>query len=659
MLARFLLLLLALFAASGPAWGQQNNIRPTLVAEGPVPVGGGEVELAIVFRTDPGWHGYWLNPGDAGLPLQIEWDVPDGVEVGDLRFPTPVILEAAGLINYVYKGDHALLTRLTVPPRSSGVVRIAADMRWLACTDEVCVPEQGRVDLAIPIGEGTDRGYEFDAYRRDLPRLLETPARFAKTGETLSIALPVPETLDVGEPTLFLADDRVIDYSAEQRFRRDGDRLIVDLVAREGADPASLAGVIRLGNGQGLEFRARPGEVPTGGRPITGDGGGEATLLALAGALIGGLLLNLMPCVFPVLTIKALHLARSGTSETRARRDALGYTLGAVLGTASLGLLLILLREGGNAVGWAFQLQDPRTIFVLLLLSGAITYNLLGLFELPVVAGDVETRSSIGTGALAAFVATPCAGPFLGTAIGTALLLPPLVGMGIFAMLGLGLALPFLALGFIPALRRRMPRPGPWMTTFKRWLALPMGLTVAACLWLLWRLAGPVGLAGGIFALGLMAAIFGLIARRVGMLRTAVAAVGAVALLGIVTLPDRPIERNVSVPGATAWSPERVAAARGAGRPVFVYFTADWCLTCKANERVAIARDSVREAFDEADVAVFVADWTDGNDTITRFLEERQRGAVPLYLWYPPGEEAEELPQLLTPSMLTERAAAS
>ena len=656
MLARFLFLLTAFFAAL-PAAAQPNSLRPTLVAEGGIPEGGGEVELAIVFRTDPGWHGYWLNPGDAGLPLQIEWQLPDGVEVEELRFPTPVMFEVAGLINYVYKGDHAFLTRLTVPAGTNEPVRIAADMAWLACTDEVCVPEQGVAEVTIPVGEGVDRTIEFDAYRRKLPRMLETPARFAVTGEALSIALPVPAALDVGEPELFLADDRVIDYSAEQRFRRDGDRLIVDLVAREGIDPETLSGVVRLGNGQGLEFRATPGEVPTGGRPITGSGGSEAALIALAGALIGGLLLNLMPCVFPVLTLKALHLARTATSETRARRDALGYTLGAILGTASLGLGLILLREGGNAVGWAFQLQDPRTIFVLLILAGAITYNLLGLYELPVLGGDVETRSSVGTGALAAFVATPCAGPFLGTAIGTALLLPPLIGVGVFAMLGLGLALPFLALGFIPALRRKMPRPGPWMTTFKRWLALPMGLTVAACLWLLWRLAGPVGLAGGIFALGVMAAILGLVARRVGMLRTAFAGIAAVALFGIVTLPDRPIERDVSVAGATAWSPERVEAARGSGRPVFVYFTADWCLTCKANERVAIARDGVRQAFDEANVAVFVADWTDGDDTITRFLEEQGRAAVPLYLWYAPGEEAEELPQLLTPGMLTERAA--
>ncbi|MEN3971964.1 thioredoxin family protein [Sphingomicrobium sp. XHP0235] len=658
MLGRFFLTFLLLLAAL-PAQAQQNHIRPTLIAEQGVPVGGGDVELAIVFRADPGWHGYWLNPGDAGLPLQIEWDLPEGAEVGELRFPTPVEFEAAGLINYVYKGDHAILTRLSVPPRTSGQVRLAADLRWLACTDKVCVPEKGRVDIAIPVGEGTDRSLQFDALRRDLPRPLDADATFASAGETLSIALPIPETLEIGEPSLFLADDRIIDYAAEQRFRRDGDLLIVDLAMREGAEPSALSGVLRLGSGQGLEFDAVPGIVPTGGTPVTGQGGETTVWLALAGALLGGLLLNLMPCVFPVLTMKALHLARTGTSEARAKRDALGYTLGAVLGTAGLGLALILLREGGNAVGWAFQLQDPRTIFLLLILAGAITFNLLGLYELPVVAGDVETRSSVGTGALAAFVATPCAGPFLGTAIGTALVLPPAAGVGVFAMLGLGLALPFLALGFIPALRNRLPRPGHWMVTFKRWLALPMALTVAACLWLLWRLAGPVGLMGGIFALGIMAALLAFFARRVGMLKTALAGIGAIALLGVVVLPSRPIDRETSVPGTTVWSPERVAAARGAGRPVFVYFTADWCLTCKANESVAIARDSVQEAFGEADVAVLVADWTDGDDEITRFLEERGRAAVPLYLWYAPGEEAEELPQLLTPSMLTERAAAA
>nr|WP_279614825.1 thioredoxin family protein [Sphingomicrobium astaxanthinifaciens] len=652
-----------MLCAALPAHAQPStHLTPRLEVDGALH--DGKVEAAIVFEAEPGWHGYWKNPGDAGLPLAVEWDVPEGVEVGEIRFPTPMRYEAAGLVSYVYRGEHAMLTEIRADADAPDSFTVRGRATWLACTDKVCVPERG--SFATVVERGAPQGAtdaDFARWRAALPRPLAGDAHYATSRERLGIAVPIPADLALGKPDLFIAQNRVIDTAVEPVFRRDGDRLIAELALHPRADPADLpaeiGGIVKLGTGQGLEFTATRGPVPTGGTPLA-DTRPAAILAALFGALIGGLILNLMPCVFPVLTMKALHLASSGTDEARARRDAIGYTLGAVGGTALLGVVLLFLRAGGDAVGWAFQLQDPRTIFVLLLLATAITLNLIGLFELPVVGGRIEARSSIGTGALAAFVATPCAGPFLGTALGTALILPEAAAIGIFAMLGLGLALPFLAIGFVPALRNRLPCPGPWMARLKRYLAIPMGATVLACLWLLWRLAGPIGLTSGLVALGLLVGMFGLLGRRLGLLRYAVAGSVLVAVLGLVVLPPEPIQRTQAVAGAQTWLPERVAAASAAGRPVFVYFTADWCLTCKANEKIAIDREEVRDAFEAADVAVFVADWTDGNDRITRFLEERGRAAVPVYLWYPPGEgKPEELPQILTPSMLVQRAQAA
>jgi thiol:disulfide interchange protein len=380
---------------------------------------------------------------------------------------------------------------------------------------------------------------------------------------------------------------------------------------------------------------------------------------AVLGALVGGLLLNLMPCVFPILALKAAHLARAGGEEREARHDALAYAAGAVVGTGALGALLLAIRAGGSAAGWAFQLQDPRTILLLLLLVTAITLNLLRVFELPVLAGGARPAGSFGTGALAAFVATPCAGPFLGVALGTALLLPLAGSIIVFAALGLGLAIPFLLVAFVPALRSRLPKPGPWMARLQRILAIPMALTAAGCLWLLWRLGGADGLlvgVGGIAAVAILSIGYG-VAQRGGRAfgLVAVIAMGLAAFALVRALPS-PSTTTRAVEGAEPWSQARVAAHLAKGQPVFVYFTADWCLTCKANEVAAIDRDAVREAFKQAGVKVLAGDWTNGDPAITRFLESRGRAGVPLYLWYEPGKAVEELPQILTPSMLIDRA---
>ena len=655
---RRLLILLALLLA--PALAHARGIDPELVAEGPA-VRGGEVELAIVMRTRPGWHGYWLNPGDAGLPMEVQWRLPPGFSVSDLRYPVPTRLTIAGIMNYVYERDYAVLVRMKAPPGASGTVPIRAEARWLACTDKICVPESGSFELDLPVGTGTPNRAQFDEWRRALPRPLATPAAFQSTGDVYRVAIPLPRSVAVDDPYVFPIDDGPIDYAAPQKFFRDGDRLVAHLKMKRG-DPRELRGVLALGDGRGLEFRALRRPVGSDGTPL-GTIEGGTILWAVLGAIAGGILLNLMPCVFPILALKALHLARSGGEAGHARRDALAYAAGAIVGTGALGLALVAIRAGGTAAGWAFQLQDPRTIMLLLLLATAITANLVGLFQLPAVGGGTRPAGSFGTGALAAFVATPCAGPFLGAALGTALLLPLYGSVLVFAALGLGLAIPFLAVAFIPWLRKRLPAPGAWMKRLQRFLAIPMGATAVAARWLLYRQSGEQGLWIGLAAAAILAialAIVGFRQKRGQSLPLFALGLAAVSLVAAIALaPVKQETAPAKVAGADVWSEDTVRRELAAGHPVFVYFTADWCLTCKVNETAAIDRDPVRQAFKAAGVKVVAGDWTNGDPAITRFLESRGRAGVPLYLWYEPGRaEPEELPQVLTPAMLISRAQA-
>ena len=651
---RWLLLLLLIL---WPALTSARGIEPQLVAEGPAPPGG-EVELAIRMIPAPGWHGYWLNPGDAGLPMDVKWQLPPGFSAGPLRYPVPTRLTVAGLMNYVYERDYSVLVRLTVPSGARGMVPIRAEAHWLACTDKICVPEQGEFSLDLPVGTGTPERARFDQWRRLLPRPLATLAAFQPYDDIYRVAIPLPRTVTVRDPYVFPIDDGIVDYAAPQKFFRDGDRLVAHLKSKPG-DPRELRGVLALGDGRGLEFRAVRRPVGSSGTPL-GEAAPGVMFWAVLGALAGGILLNLMPCVFPILALKALHVSRAGESPGEARRDALAYTAGAVAGTGALGLALLAIRAAGVEAGWAFQLQDPRTIMLLLLLAVAITANLLGVFELPVLGGRAQPAGSIGTGALAAFIATPCAGPFLGAALGTALILPAAGAVLVFAALGLGLAIPFLLIAFVPALRNRLPKPGPWMKRLQRFLAIPMAASAAAALWLLYRQVGNAGLLFGVFAgaaLVLCLYFAGRIQRAGRPQARFVAFLALVVVIAAVArVPASPTARVASIAGAETWSEARVAAELAKGHPVFLYFTADWCLTCKANEAGAIDRAEVRAAFKKAGVKVVAGDWTNGDPVITRFLEAHGRAGVPFYVWYQPGKPPEELPQVLLPSELISRA---
>jgi DsbC/DsbD-like thiol-disulfide interchange protein/cytochrome c biogenesis protein CcdA len=651
MLRRFLIFVALLLV---PALAGARGIQPQLVAEGPAPPGG-EVELAIHMRPAPGWHGYWVNPGDAGLPMDVQWHLPNGFAAGALRYPVPTRLEIANLMNYVFERDYAVLVRLKVPADAHGTVPIRAAARWLACTDKICVPEQGQLALDLPVGSGTPNRVQFDAWRQALPQPIATLGHFAVAGNRLRVAIPLPASVSVAQPYVFPLVDGPVDYDAKQDFSRAGDMLVAQL-QRKGDVPGQFSGVLALGNGRGLQFRAVAGPVPQG---VPLGLGWAAVVWAALAAIAGGILLNLMPCVFPILALKALHISRAGGEAREARSDALAYAAGTIVGTGALGALLLAIRAAGAEAGWAFQLQDPRTIMLLALLAIAITANLLGLFELPVLGGSARPAGSFGTGALAAFVATPCAGPFLGAALGTALLLPAAGSVLVFAALGLGLALPFVALAFVPALRKRLPKPGPWMRRLQHFLAIPMAASAVAALWLLDRQAGRQALFIGIaISLGLLFAAYeaGRLQRRGkrGAWGSALAGV-ALVVVGVALTPQQATFTH-QVAGSEGWSEAKVAADVREGHPVFVYFTADWCLSCKVNEATSIDREEVRDAFRDAGVKVLAGDWTNGDPKITRFLESQGRAGVPFYLWYAPGKPPEQLPQVLTPAMLISRA---
>jgi thiol:disulfide interchange protein len=390
--------------------------------------------------------------------------------------------------------------------------------------------------------------------------------------------------------------------------------------------------------------------------------------LILLAAFVGGIILNVMPCVFPILSLKALSLAKGNIAPAAARRDALAYTAGVVLVCMALGGLVLALRAAGSQVGWAFQLQDPRVITGLLLLVTAIALNLAGVFEVSLSTGSLGnetiekggTMGSFATGALAAFVATPCTGPFMAGALGAALILPPLAALAVFAGLGLGLAFPFLIVGFVPAVRQRLPKPGPWMVRLRAVLSVPMFLTALALAWVLGRQAGVEGMTAGLAGALVLGLLLWWLGSRQQTGRSSWVPGGAALatiIAAIVLLPaGAPTAATTSAPAglmAVHYSPEKLAELRAAKTPVFLYMTADWCLTCKVNEKGAMSDAAVAEAFRQKGITVLEGDWTRGDAAISKWLAEQGRAGVPVYMFYAADGSQKELPQILTVDALT------
>jgi DsbC/DsbD-like thiol-disulfide interchange protein/cytochrome c biogenesis protein CcdA len=674
--AAWALALAAMLVLAGPAAAQVTmpraeefgdaNIAVELHADG-TPVEGKEWLLALHFMPSaPEWHGYWSNPGDAGAGMALTLDLPPDWEVGEARYPVPERLLISGLMNHIYKGPYTVLVPVTPGPSVkdfSGPLK--AHVEYLACTDQICVPQDALLE-AKP-------GGDFARWRAQVAPQLDARATFAISGKTLRVAIPLPEGMALGKAHVFVANEKLVAHAAPQVFRRKGDVLIAEIPLDEyGSGKAgAVSGILAFGNGSGVRFAAALGDVPAGGEVVSGP---KETPVApwwtlVFGALVGGLLLNIMPCVFPILSLKAIALARAGENEAKARSEGLAYTAGVVLACIGLGALLLALRAAGEQVGWAFQLQQPGVVVALLVLAAAITANFAGLFELPSFSMSMggERTGAFATGLLAAFVATPCTGPFMAAALGAALLLPVPQALALFGLLGFGLALPFLLLGFVPPLRRMLPRPGAWMERFRRLMAIPMALTALALLWLTVQLGGRgFGVVALVLAFGVLLGLFvvGKLQRGGKMAWPAFGLVAAPFLaFSLIALPNvyeaKGAEAKASLLASEPFSRDALAQARASGKPVFLYFTADWCVTCKVNEATSIERETTKTAFEKAGVKVLVGDWTVHDEAITTFLTEQGAAGVPLYLWYAPGAAApEQLPQVLTPEMLAEKASA-
>jgi thiol:disulfide interchange protein DsbD len=616
----FLLLFprLALAAASAAFTSPQDEVRlisATNAAQN------GTVKLALAFKLKPGWHIYWKNPGDAGLPPQVMAAPP--VTLGAISFPPPEFFSQGGVGAYVLSG-HVIL-----PFTAAGVggKRLVVQARWLVCSD-ICIPEQAAFTLTLNGGASAEAGL-FPTAPSTVPS--PYPAHFTPDG-TLSLAGVT--AAQVKSARFFPESANVLmnDLPQPLSFNADGLRLQLPLT---GPARASLSGVLELTDpsGQMLALALSATLAP----PATH---APWWLLALA----GGLILNLMPCVFPVLAMKAVAFARlGGAAHGHIRREALGYTAGVLVCMAALGGVLLGVRAAGGTAFWGFQFQSPIFVALAGWVILAAGLSLAGLFHLsmPGFLGRVPAQHSFFTGLLAVLVATPCTAPFMGAAIAAALTLPPLPAMGLFLALGLGLALPILTLAFVPQLAASLPRPGRWMAIVQKLLAIPMFATFVWLAWVLFRQAGAPGLA--LLLLG--AAALGLtLPRRPGF-----------AVLVLVLLPffhAAPAGAALTLPGAQPYSAATLASLRAAGRPVFIDLTAAWCITCQVNERSTLTAAPVQTLFKSKNVAVLVGDWTNRNPAITEFLTANHRAGVPLYVYYPPDGDAEILPQILTPGVV-------
>ncbi len=664
---RMLLLLLAIFVAF-PVQAQalRGQHYSLLVASRSASHAVGRpVDIAYVIDPDKGWHIYWVNPGDTGYQPAIDWSLPAGWRTSGLRHPAPRRLVLGGYSSNVHEGRTILLQTLAGP---SGAVRIKGTLDLLVCSASNCVPDPLEVAFSLPEGDNVPNGATrpiFAAAQAAMPQEGAAGARFAPMGDHLRAFLPGVHLAPKERTHLFSGVPQILDEAARQRFTQADGGLFVDVPKGQATVPDRLPLLLRIdGSGSSVKawrFVAVEGILPVAARQAPASA--LSLSLVVGTAFLGGLLLNLMPCVFPILSLKALALARSGGDAREARREALGYTLGAVGVILALGLILVVLRGLGHSVGWAFQLQDRRVLLLLLLLVTAIAVNLAGLFELPSlrVAGGGKGGfwGAAGTGALAAFIATPCTGPFMAGALGAAMVLPALEAMAIFLGLGLGIASPFLLIGFSRRARAWLPRPGAWMMTLRRLLSLPMFATALGLAWVIGRQQGVAGMTIALalaVTLGLGLWWHGLrqhAGRHFWPAATALLGTVAAALLvPAVATPTARASAAADSEHVEPFSEIRLANLRRQGKPVFLYLTADWCLTCKVNEGTSLNAAAVRAAFGRAGVTVMRGDWTNGDAAITAFLKANGKAGVPTYFWYPPHGTPKELPQLLTPGML-------
>ncbi|KAA0123818.1 thiol:disulfide interchange protein [Methylobacterium sp. P1-11] len=699
---RRLAILILAFAASLSAAAAQgllqgfrtppDLVRASLVAEPAAVSGAQPFTLAVRMQIKPGWHVYWRNPGDSGLPPEVTWTLPAGFNAGAIRWPAPERIPIATLMNYGYEGEVTLLVPVTPPPSldPADPVQIQAKLTYLVCETE-CVPGSADLALTLPVGKAEPdpaNAALFARARAALPVPALWPLRLSSQGDTLRLDFAATglKADTIRNAAYFPYAETAIDNAAAQVMSVDetGLHLTVGRSSPTDPAPATLPGVLTLdevgtAGSRRLAFAygdepvlpaaaaAPSAPSPVAAPPVAADFDALTLATAAVFAFLGGLILNLMPCVFPVLSIKVLSLVRhAGEGPARLRMHGLAYTAGVLVSFLGLAALLIALKGGGAAIGWGFQLQSPAMVAGLAYLLFAMGLSLSGAVHVGgrlAGLGDGLTHraglsGSFFTGVLATLVATPCTAPLMGSAVGFALTQSAGVALAVFASLGFGLALPFLVLTLWPRALRALPRPGAWMETLKQVLAFPVYATVA---WLIWVLAQQVD------PRGLLAALIGLVlvgfaawawehgraaAPKVGRVSQAAAALALIAVAALaVTLPrDRavPSSAQAAADGVEPFTQARLDALVDAHRPVFIDMTAAWCITCAVNEATSLNTRAVRAAMAERGVTYMKGDWTNQNPEITRLLEKHGRSGVPLYLLYTGTGEPQVLPQILT-----------
>jgi thiol:disulfide interchange protein DsbD len=655
-----------------------ERARAELMAHAPDGVAPGkQVWVGLQLVHQPDWHTYWKNSGDSGLPTQLQWTLPAGVVAGEIAWPVPRKIPIGTLANYGYKDTVLLPVPLTITPEfkpsllgSSLDVKLKA--QWLICRIE-CVPEDGEFSLKIPAKSTTAaNGAAFQASFDAQPKALASAGKVQVEGDALAVSVTgLPAALRGKALEFFPETGEVIETAGKwtQSWQGDAWTARVPLSPQRARSPAVMPIVVALGNqgwrteatvtGQWPAVAALPGISPALQAALRGDAGAAASrppaapsltlVAALLGALLGGLILNLMPCVFPILAIKVVGFTRHANDRRGHRIAALAYSAGVIASFAALGGLMLALRAAGEQLGWGFQLQSPAVVATLAALFTLIGLNLAGLFQfgafLPSSVSTLEARhpvvNSFLSGVLAVAVASPCTAPFMGASLGFAIGLPAAQALLVFAALGFGMALPYLAAGWVPAIARLLPRPGAWMDTFRKLMAFPMFATVA---WLVWVLGQQSGIDGAGALLVLLVAMSMVVwaLTLAGRSRTVVATI-SLACLGLLAWAAGP---NITKPAAAlqavrsdgtgwqAWEPGRVDQLLASGRPVFVDFTAAWCVTCQVNKKTTLERPDLLAELAARNVALLRADWTRRDPAITAALAQLGRNGVPVYVFY-------------------------
>jgi len=660
-----------------------GNVEAELIAEVASIEPGKPFWVALKQKIRPGWHTYWRNPGDSGAPTSLEWDLPEGFSASGIHWPYPERVPYGPLMNFGYHDEVVFPVLITTPDtiQSSEIV-LRAKGQWLVCAD-ICIPENANLELVLPVLNRSsvidERHAEtFERARQKIPQDIGIIAESVIHPDviTLRVAMSGLQASRIRSIDYFPYEEGVLDFPKPQKLSLTESGFQLDLQAGYNFDPGEprLDGIIVVteDSGELLKTAFEISAVVAGST-----GSSEISLvLALLFAFLGGLILNLMPCVFPVLSIKFLSLVESTHADTgEIRHHGIAYMAGVVLSFLAVAAILIALRAGGEQIGWGFQLQSPVVVGVLVYLFVLIGLNLSGYFEFGLslmnVGGGLASgggySGSFYTGVLAAVVAAPCTAPFMGAAIGYALTEDTMSALLIFAALGFGMAVPYVLLCFSPPLLNRLPKPGQWMETLKEIFAFPM---FATAIWLIWVLNLQTG-ANGLLAIlgGLLLIVFALwLAKRrgdgVGRLVSngfiSLLLIGALGLTGSVSNKAKLAGETGPVKGESKglhsepYSPDGLKALVAEG-PVFVNFTAAWCITCKVNDLVALSSDRVLQVFVDNNVTYLEGDWTNEDPVITLALAEYGRSGVPLYLLYPKGAStATVLPQILTESIVIE-----